>query len=56
MISALITAPYAGYILSAYGLAAFITLGLVVRAYIARQDQMKALHALEHPQDGSGLQ
>ena len=44
-------APYAGYILSAYGLAAFIIVGLVVRAYLARRAQLNALNALEDLQD-----
>jgi heme exporter protein CcmD len=51
MIAALLATPYAGYILSAYGLAALITLGLIVRAVLARHSQLKALHDLQSEQD-----
>ena len=51
MISTLLAAPYAGYIVSAYGLAALIIAGLIMRAYFARHEQIKALHALEQVQN-----
>jgi heme exporter protein CcmD len=44
------TGPYAGYILSAYGLAAVIVAGLVLRAIRARSAQLKALRALDPDQ------
>lgn len=47
MIAALLSTPYAGYILSAYGLAALITLGLIARAVLARRKQLKDLQALK---------
>jgi heme exporter protein CcmD len=42
----MIATPYAGYILSAYGLAALIVVGLVIRAVRARRAQLKALRDL----------
>jgi hypothetical protein len=51
MITALLATPYAGYILSAYGLAALITVGLIVRAVLARRKQLKALQALQSEHD-----
>jgi heme exporter protein CcmD len=39
--------PYAAFIASAYGLAALIVAGLVIRAILARRAQLKALRALD---------
>ena len=47
------TISYAGYILSAYGLAALMICALVLRAVMARRSVLKALHALEPRQDES---
>ena len=41
-------ASYAGYIASAYALAALVTVGLVLRAYLQRRAQLKALQNLDH--------
>jgi heme exporter protein CcmD len=47
----MISTPYAGYILSAYGLAALTTLGLVIRAVMARRSVLKALESYDTQQD-----